>query len=88
VKGLTTEDTEGTEGIALRDWFAGQALSGLLASGDFTFPGGYVVTPEGNPEFSAPGAAWALAKQMMKTHNALIACEHAEKKKAKKGGGK
>ena len=36
MKGLTTEDTEGTEGITLRDWFAGHALSGLLASGHFT----------------------------------------------------
>lgn len=58
MKNLTTENTEGTEGMkndggpafpqigrmfpvsgmSLRDWFAGQALSGLLASGHFTVP--------------------------------------------------
>ena len=27
------------EGMTLRDWFAGQALQGLLASGHFTDPG-------------------------------------------------
>ena len=42
MKNLTTENTEGTElgvqGMSLRDWFAGMALSGLLASGHFTLP--------------------------------------------------
>ena len=27
-----------TSGMSLRDWFAGQALAGLLASGHFTLP--------------------------------------------------
>lgn len=31
-------ESEKHRGMSLRDWFAGQALSGLLASGHFTFP--------------------------------------------------
>lgn len=36
--GLDTPDGIAFEGMSLRDWFAGQALSGLLASGHFTVP--------------------------------------------------
>ena len=31
-------ESENYPGMSLRDWFAGQALSGLLASGHFTLP--------------------------------------------------
>jgi len=80
---VTKKDKKKMNNIFLRDWFAGQALAGLLASGHFTQSGGYLVTPYGNPEFSALGAAWDLAKQMMKVHNALNACEKAQQKKSK-----
>jgi hypothetical protein len=82
VRSLTTEDKKKMNNIALRDWFAGQALAGLLASGHFTQTGGYLVVL-GNREYSAPSAAWVCAKQMMKVHDALTACEKAQQKKLK-----
>lgn len=36
--GLVTPAGIAFEGMSLRDWFAGQALAGLLASGHFTIP--------------------------------------------------
>ena len=66
-------------GLSQRDWFAGMALSGLLASGHFTSPkipedneneftdGPWMTRTKGSPrwEFDFPEAAWTCADAML-----------------------
>lgn len=71
-------------GMSLRDWFAGQAMCGLLASGHFTAPndeeegdGAWMTThylPEGEVyplqrKFDFPEAAWRCADAMLRERN-------------------
>jgi hypothetical protein len=59
-------ESENYSGMSLRDWFAGQALAGLLASGHFTTPDGKLVFYPALFEPTAPHAAYFLAEKMLK----------------------
>lgn len=49
-------NVNGQEGMTLRDWFAGQALSGMLSDGEMTENGGALFLPD---------LAYAFADKML-----------------------
>ena len=51
-----------TSGMTLRDWFAGQALAGILGSGDFLSPEGLFME---NGAGAMSQAAYLLADAML-----------------------
>lgn len=57
--GFTSEQTESQEGMSLRDWFAGMALQGLLASN------GRMSDESANPQKIVALAAYKCADAML-----------------------
>ena len=69
-----------TPGMSLRDWFAGQALAGLLASGHFTCPNdeedndGAWMTRHLNPEYDDQGKEKSLKRVLFDFPEAAWRC--------------